>query len=115
MHEHGSDCQPEFTNVGGAPGTPGVRTRRQGVRGAASDPPSCAPPAVKPAGVCWRAGDGGLDGGEDLELLVQAGEGQDPGHCGRGGGQVQVSAEQRGAPRGAYEDGEAAGVGVAHR
>jgi len=52
---------------------------------------------------------------EDIEVLVYAGSGQEPGYLGRWCGQAQGSAEQPGTASGAHQDRKAAGVRVLYR
>jgi hypothetical protein len=70
--------------------------------------------AVRAALATPRAGDRGLDCGEDIKLAVEAGDAQDRVYRSGRRGQAQEPAEQRGAAPGAHQDGEAAGVGVTH-
>jgi hypothetical protein len=70
--------------------------------------------AVRAALATPRAGDRGLDCGEDIKLAVEASDAQDLVYRSGRRGQAQEPAEQRGAAPGAHQDGEAAGVGVTH-
>jgi len=75
----------------------------------------CTRPLCRQAGGGHaRAGDRGLDCGEDIELPVEARDAQDLGHRRRRRGQAQEPAEQPGAAPGAHQYGEAGGVGVGH-
>ena len=113
VHEHGGDGLAELTGVGGVPGPPGLPARGLGVHragGGGARVRVCF--AVRPALATPRAGDRGLDCGEDIELLVEAGDAQDLGYRRRRRGQAQEPAEQPGAASGGHQYGEAAGVGV---
>jgi hypothetical protein len=70
--------------------------------------------AGQPALATPRAGDRGLDRGEDIKLPAQAGDAQDPLYRSRRRGQAQEPAGQPGAAPGTHQHGEAAGVGVTH-